>query len=89
MTLPCHPPNTPSYLQLTNYGTAKLASEASWRIPLSVIAGPALAILAWALFLPDSPGSLLSRGKQEAAQRTLEARGRERGEAPGRERERR
>lgn len=57
--------------QLINYGTGKMADN-GWRISLAAFGLPSLLVLMWSPFLPDTPGSLLSRGKQKEAKRTLE-----------------
>ncbi|KAI7844792.1 hypothetical protein COHA_001672 [Chlorella ohadii] len=60
------------FAQLTNYGTAKINGQASWRIPLGVYGGPVLLVLLAAPFLPDSPDSYIARRKLTNARRTLE-----------------
>eukprot|EP00887_Chlorella_sp_A99_P000017 scaffold16.g17.t1 len=56
---------------LVNYGTGSL--ENGWRISLSVFAAAAVLVLVAAPFLPDSPDSLIARGKEEEAHRSMQA----------------
>lgn len=53
-----------------NYGTSKL--ENGWRISLGVGAVPAVMLCIGALFLGDTPNSLIERGQREAAKKMLQ-----------------
>ncbi|CAJ1948478.1 unnamed protein product [Sphenostylis stenocarpa] len=55
---------------LINYGTAKL--EYGWRVSLGIGAVPAIMLSVGALFLGDTPNSLIERGKIEAAKKMLQ-----------------
>ncbi|CAJ1949517.1 unnamed protein product [Sphenostylis stenocarpa] len=55
---------------LINYGTAKL--EYGWRVSLGIGAVPAIMLCVGALFLGDTPNSLIERGKIEAAKKMLQ-----------------
>ena len=48
--------------QLINYGVLRPSLPNGWRISLSLVGVPALALLLGALFLPDTPASLHLRG---------------------------
>lgn len=52
-----------------NYFTA--SHENGWRISLGAAAVPALIFIIGSVFLPDTPNSLIERGKQEEAKRML------------------
>jgi sugar porter (SP) family MFS transporter len=56
---------------LINYGTAKIAGGWGWRLSLGLAAVPAAIITVGSLFLPDTPHSLLERGRPEEAKRML------------------
>ncbi|KAK4385165.1 Hexose carrier protein HEX6 [Sesamum angolense] len=58
---------------LTNYGTEKIKGDWGWRISLLMAALPALVLLVGALFLPETPNSLIQQGRDnEKAKRLLE-----------------
>ncbi|XP_015695169.2 sugar transport protein MST3 [Oryza brachyantha] len=57
--------------ELINYGTAKIKAGWGWRVSLALAAVPAGIITLGALFLPDTPNSLIDRGHPEAAERML------------------
>ncbi|CAD6241862.1 unnamed protein product [Miscanthus lutarioriparius] len=57
---------------LINYGTAKIAGGWGWRLSLGLAAVPAAIITVGSLFLPDTPNSLLERGRPEEAKRMLQ-----------------
>ncbi|KAK4476946.1 hypothetical protein RD792_016115 [Penstemon davidsonii] len=50
-----------------NYGTAKLKTDLGWRLSLGLAALPAVAFIIGSLIVPDTPNSLIERGKQEEA----------------------
>ncbi|KAI3949854.1 hypothetical protein MKW92_003318 [Papaver armeniacum] len=52
---------------LVNYGTAKIKGGYGWRVSLALAAVPAVLMTIGALFLPDTPNSLIERGHQEKA----------------------
>lgn len=56
---------------LINFGTAKLSGSMGWRISLGLAAVPALLMMFFAYLLPDTPSSLLVRGKVDEARRVL------------------
>ncbi|KAL0393476.1 UNVERIFIED_CONTAM: Sugar carrier protein C [Sesamum latifolium] len=56
---------------LINYFTAQIKSGEGWRISLGCAAVPALLFIAGSLYLPDTPNSLIERGKQEEALKRL------------------
>ncbi|XP_078437388.1 sugar transport protein MST6-like [Wolffia australiana] len=56
---------------LVNYGTAKISGGWGWRVSLAGAAVPALIITVGSLFLPDTPNSLIDRGKDEEAREML------------------
>ncbi|KAK6158117.1 hypothetical protein DH2020_005431 [Rehmannia glutinosa] len=61
---------------LINYGTSQLKSGNGWRISLGCAAIPAVIFIFGSLCLPDTPNSLIERGKQdEALKRLREIRG--------------
>lgn len=69
---PPHPPPLPflhSVAQFVNLGTIHLTY--GWRISLALAAVPAFFLTLSALALPDSPSSLASRGKPDAARAVL------------------
>ncbi|XP_008787055.1 sugar transport protein MST6-like [Phoenix dactylifera] len=57
---------------LVNYGTNKIEGGYGWRISVALAAVPAGIMTVGALFLPDTPNSLIERGKLETARRTLQ-----------------
>ncbi|KAF0908553.1 hypothetical protein E2562_026341 [Oryza meyeriana var. granulata] len=59
------------FAYLINYGTAKIKVGWGWRVSLALAAVPAAIISFGALFLPDTPNSLIDRGHPEAAERML------------------
>ncbi|KAK1630108.1 hypothetical protein QYE76_004423 [Lolium multiflorum] len=56
---------------LINYGTDKISGGWGWRVSLALAAVPAAIITIGSLFLPDTPNSLLERGKPDEARRML------------------
>ncbi|XP_047051318.1 sugar transport protein MST6-like [Lolium rigidum] len=56
---------------LINYGTDKISGGWGWRVSLALAAVPAAIITVGSLFLPDTPNSLLERGKPDEARRML------------------
>ncbi|CAN6463401.1 unnamed protein product [Victoria cruziana] len=52
---------------LVNYGTNKITAGYGWRVSLGLAAVPAIIMSTGALFLPETPNSLLERNKHEAA----------------------
>ena len=52
---------------LINYFTAKISGGWGWRISLGLAAVPAIIMAGGSLFLPDTPNSLVARGKEEEA----------------------
>ncbi|XP_008802210.2 sugar transport protein MST1 [Phoenix dactylifera] len=54
----------------TNYGTVRIPGW-GWRISLGLAAAPASAILLGALLIPDTPSSLVQRGKLDRARAAL------------------
>lgn len=56
---------------LVNYGTAKM-KENGWRVSLALAAAPALIMTIGAIFLPDTPNSMIQRGHKEEAKRMLQ-----------------
>ncbi|KAL6963319.1 Zinc finger protein stp4 [Sarracenia purpurea var. burkii] len=57
---------------LVNYATSKMKSGNGWRISLALAAVPAIIMTVGALFLPDTPNSLIERGKGEKAKEMLQ-----------------
>ncbi|KAI3841020.1 hypothetical protein MKX03_018251 [Papaver bracteatum] len=57
---------------LVNYGTAKIKGGYGWRVSLAMAAIPAIIMTVGAIFLPDTPNSLLERGHQEKAKSMLQ-----------------
>uniref|UniRef100_A0A0E0KRC0 Major facilitator superfamily (MFS) profile domain-containing protein n=1 Tax=Oryza punctata TaxID=4537 RepID=A0A0E0KRC0_ORYPU len=55
---------------LTNYGAARIPRW-GWRLSLGLAAAPASVILVGALLIPDTPSSLLVRGRVEQARAAL------------------
>ncbi|KAL4428661.1 hypothetical protein ABPG77_009767 [Micractinium sp. CCAP 211/92] len=58
------------FAQLINYGMQNVTH--GWRISLAVAGGPAIALFIGSLLLPESPNSLVERGRPEQARRVLE-----------------
>lgn len=56
---------------IVNYGTAKISGGWGWRLSLGLGAAPAIIITIGALFLPDTPNSLIERGHKEKAKVVL------------------
>ncbi|BAB63495.2 putative monosaccharide transport protein [Oryza sativa Japonica Group] len=56
---------------LINYFTDKIAGGWGWRVSLGLAAVPAVIMAGGSLFLPDTPNSLLSRGKENEARAML------------------
>ncbi|KAH7569789.1 hypothetical protein ACOSP7_017617 [Xanthoceras sorbifolium] len=56
---------------LVNYGTNKIKGGYGWRISLALAAVPALLMTVGAIFLPETPNSLLERGHTEKAKKML------------------
>lgn len=54
-----------------NYGTSKIVGGWGWRISLGLAGVPALMITLGALFLPDTPNSLIERGHPDEAKEML------------------
>ncbi|KAL0317604.1 UNVERIFIED_CONTAM: Hexose carrier protein HEX6 [Sesamum angustifolium] len=58
---------------LVNYGTEKIKGDCGWRISLATAALPALVLVVGALFLPETPNSLIQQGRDyEKAKRLLQ-----------------
>ncbi|KAI3949842.1 hypothetical protein MKW92_003306 [Papaver armeniacum] len=57
---------------LVNYGTAKIKGGYGWRVSLALAAVPAIIMTVGAIFLPDTPNSLLERGHQDKAKTMLQ-----------------
>ncbi|CAN6453353.1 unnamed protein product [Victoria cruziana] len=57
---------------LVNYGTNKIKGGWGWRVSLALAAVPAVIMTVGALFLPDTPNSLIERGHHEQAKKMLE-----------------
>ncbi|XP_047959353.1 hexose carrier protein HEX6-like [Salvia hispanica] len=58
---------------LINYGTVKIKQGYGWRISLSMAAVPASILTLGALFLPETPNSLIQRGQnQQQAKQMLQ-----------------
>ncbi|KAJ8625698.1 hypothetical protein MRB53_034228 [Persea americana] len=55
---------------LINYGTSRI-SNWGWRLSLGLAAAPAAVMLIGAIFIPDTPSSLILRGKQNGARMAL------------------
>ncbi|PAN30102.1 hypothetical protein PAHAL_5G273700 [Panicum hallii] len=52
---------------LINYFTAKIPGGWGWRVGLGLAAVPAVIMVGGSIFLPDTPNSLVARGKPEKA----------------------
>ncbi|XP_074307100.1 sugar transport protein 10-like [Silene latifolia] len=57
---------------LINYGTSGIKGHLGWRLSLGLAAVPALMVTVGGLVLPDSPNSLIDRGKRQEARRMLQ-----------------
>ncbi|PRQ37086.1 putative major facilitator, sugar transporter, major facilitator superfamily [Rosa chinensis] len=57
---------------LVNFGTAKIKGGYGWRISLALAAIPALIMTVSAIFLPDTPNSMVERGHPEKARKMLQ-----------------
>lgn len=57
---------------LVNYGTAKIKGGWGWRVSLALAAVPAIMMTIGAIFLPETPNSILERGNQEKAKKMLQ-----------------
>ncbi|KAG8381557.1 hypothetical protein BUALT_Bualt06G0134000 [Buddleja alternifolia] len=58
---------------LLNYGTQKIKAGWGWRISLAMAAVPALVLTVGAIFMPETPNSLMQHGHdQEKARRLLQ-----------------
>lgn len=55
---------------LINYATSRISSW-GWRLSLGLAAAPAAIMLIGALFIPDTPSSLILRGKEKQARMAL------------------
>ena len=55
---------------LVNYGTAQM-KENGWRVSLALAAVPAIIMTVGSIFLPDTPNSMIQRGKKEEAKAIL------------------
>ena len=55
-----------------NYGTQNMAVNRGWRLSVGLAIVPALILFLGAIIIPDTPNSLVSRGKIEQARKTLE-----------------
>ncbi|KAG8365762.1 hypothetical protein BUALT_Bualt17G0005600 [Buddleja alternifolia] len=55
---------------LVNYGTSKM-KENGWRVSLALAAAPALIMTIGAIFLPDTPNSMIQRGQADEAKSML------------------
>ncbi|GLT30924.1 hypothetical protein SLA2020_056980 [Shorea laevis] len=57
---------------LINYGTAQIEGGWGWRVSLALAAVPAIMMTFGAFILPDTPNSILERGKVEKARQMLQ-----------------
>lgn len=57
---------------MVNYGTAQMKGGNGWRISLALAAVPAVIMTVGAIFLPDTPNSLIERGQTEKAKEMLQ-----------------
>ncbi|KAG6600121.1 Sugar transport protein 10, partial [Cucurbita argyrosperma subsp. sororia] len=57
---------------LVNVGTAKIEGGWGWRVSLALAAVPAVMMTVGAMFLPDTPNSILERGYKEEAKIMLQ-----------------
>ncbi|MCL7021573.1 hypothetical protein MKW94_011506 [Papaver nudicaule] len=60
------------FANLINYFTDKISSGQGWRISLGLAAVPAVIMTLGAVFLPDTPNSLIDRNKTEEAKKQLQ-----------------
>ena len=58
--------------QWINYGTQHMAENRGWRLSVGLAIVPALILFLGSLIIPDTPNSLVMRGKVVEARRTLE-----------------
>lgn len=58
------------FANLVNYGTEKMAHN-GWRVSLAIAGLPAIFITLGGFLLPDTPNSLVQRGKHESARKVL------------------
>ncbi|KAM1743207.1 hypothetical protein ACFX12_013122 [Malus domestica] len=56
---------------LVNFGTAKVKGGYGWRVSLALAAVPSSMMTLAAIFLPDTPNSILERGNPEKAKKML------------------
>ncbi|KAM0977404.1 hypothetical protein ACFX13_020518 [Malus domestica] len=56
---------------LVNFGTAKIKGGYGWRVSLALAAVPSLMMTLAAIFLPDTPNSILERGNPDKARKML------------------
>ncbi|CAH9136646.1 unnamed protein product [Cuscuta epithymum] len=59
------------FANLVNYGTAKIKGGWGWRLSLGLAGFPALLLTLGALFVVDTPNSLIERGHVEEGKRVL------------------
>ncbi|KAL4186109.1 hypothetical protein AMTRI_Chr09g32140 [Amborella trichopoda] len=57
---------------LINYGTNKMKGDIGWRVSLGLAAVPAIIMTVGSIFLPDTPNSLIERGKNDIARAMLQ-----------------
>ncbi|KAM2068625.1 hypothetical protein ACFX16_000225 [Malus domestica] len=57
---------------LVNYATAKIEGGYGWRLFLALAAVPSLLMTLAALFLPDTPNSILERGRPDETKEMLQ-----------------
>lgn len=57
---------------LVNYGTNKIKGGYGWRVSLGLAGVPAILMAIGAVFLPDTPNSLIERGHREQAKAMLQ-----------------
>jgi hypothetical protein len=50
-------------------GTSHLAANVGWRLSLGLTGLPAVVVLAGCLVLPETPNSLMQRGREQEARR--------------------
>ncbi|KAL3651041.1 Sugar transport protein 10 [Castilleja foliolosa] len=55
---------------LVNYGTSQM-KENGWRVSLGLAAAPAVIMTVGSIFLPDTPNSLIERGRKDEAREML------------------
>ncbi|KAL7180776.1 hypothetical protein ACSBR1_039771 [Camellia fascicularis] len=61
-----------SAANLVNYGTGQMKGDYGWRISLGLAAVPAVIMTVGAIFLPDTPNSLIERGQTHQAREMLQ-----------------